>query len=117
MERAVDTFVNLGLILSGVVFVIAFFGNLLSFGSRFGNALLTAVITAAAAVGLILATDNDGANALSNPENLQVIGVAAGAVFIADFLANMLSFSNRFVSAIVTAVIFAALFAGVTYLV
>ncbi|MBC8051245.1 MAG: hypothetical protein H7X92_14030 [Chitinophagales bacterium] len=101
------------LILSGIVFVIAYFGNLLSFGGRFSNALLTAILTAVAGAVLIFATE--GQEALTDPSNLQVIGVAAGAVFLADLVANLVSFSNRLLSALTTAIVFAAVSAAVLF--
>ncbi|MDX2264884.1 MAG: hypothetical protein NW215_07920 [Hyphomicrobiales bacterium] len=102
------------LIFSGIVFLIAFFGNLLSFGSRFVNAFVTALIAAAVGVGFVYASGG-GMPAVTEPSFLQALAVAAGAVFIADLIANMLSFSNRFVSAIVTALVFAGLYAAVLY--
>ncbi len=101
------------LILSGIVFIIAFFGNLIAFGGRFSNALVTAIITAIAGAVLIYVTE--GQEAVTDPRNLQIIGVAAGAVFLADLVANLVSFSNRFLSALTTAIVFAAVAAAILF--
>jgi hypothetical protein len=92
-----------------VVFIVALFGNLIAFGNRFVNALVTALILAAclvlAAFGL--------RGGLIDPASLMF---AVAAVFVADIIGNWINFSNRLANAVVTTLIFGVLFVGAVYL-
>jgi hypothetical protein len=115
-ETALLTNVLVG---SGILFIIAYLGNALSFTNRFVNALVTALIFGVFYAALIYTVDK----AVLPPEVreatkdtwLQMILLAAGLVFILDLVANFISFSSRFVSALVTAVLFAVLFGVAVY--
>jgi len=115
-ETAILTQVLAG---SGVLFIIAYLGNRLSFSNRFVNALVTAVIFGVFYAALVYTVDTT----VLPPELkeagrktwIQMILMAAGLVFILDLVANIISFSNRFVSALVTAVLFAVLFGFAVY--
>jgi hypothetical protein len=98
---------------SGVVFVLAYFANLISFGGRFTNALVTAIIAAIAAAALIFVVF--GESTLATEDSWRVIAVVAAAVFVADLIANILTFSSRFLNAIVTAAVFAGFLIGANY--
>ncbi|MFN3868515.1 MAG: hypothetical protein ACK4MF_05555 [Hyphomicrobiaceae bacterium] len=104
---------------SGVVFVIAFLGNLLSFSNRFLNALVTALAFAVIYAGLYYLIDQTMLPAelrnISQEKWIQMVATAAALVFVLDFVANMISFSSRVGNALVTAILFAVLFAGLAY--
>lgn len=103
-----------------IVFIIDLIGNTLTFSSRLGNALATAIvffIAFAILVYLGLGGFNV-ASPLTGP--LSIIPGAYGwlnpvlfgaiVVFIVGLLSNILSFSNRFGNALVTAILFAVIF-------
>lgn len=103
-----------------VVFVIGLVGNILSFSSRFGNALVTAILFAAIFGALFYTTQAD----VRAPQPqflpaeyawLEYVLFGAAIVFVVDLIGNALSFSSRVVNALVTAIVFAAIFGGLTY--
>lgn len=104
---------------AGVLFFIAYIGNLLSFSNRFINALVTAIVFALIYAGIFYLVDQTmlppEIKNMSQDTWLRLIGMSAVLVFILDFVANLLSFSNRFVNALVTAVLFALLFGALMY--
>jgi len=107
------------LIGAGILFVIGYIGNLLSFSNRFVNALVTAVVFAVIYAALYYTVDQamlppELAN-MSQETWLRMIGMAAVLVFVIDLIANMISFSSRLVNALTTAVVFAVLFAVLMY--
>lgn len=105
---------------AGVLFVIAYIGNLLSFSNKLVNALVTAVVFAVVYAGLFYLVDQATLPAdlreVTQETWIQVIAMSAVVVFVVDLVANMLSFSNRFMSALVTALLFVALFGTLFYL-
>jgi hypothetical protein len=115
-ETALLTNVLVG---AGIVFVIALLGNVLSFSSRFINALVTAIIFAVFYGALAYGIDKTMLPAelqtASQETWIQMIAMGAILVFVLDLVANMISFGNRFVSALVTAVLFAILFGLAVY--
>lgn len=104
---------------AGVVFVIAFLGNLLSFSNRFVNALVTAIAFAVIYAGLYYLIDQTMLPAelrnISQEKWIQMVATAAALVFVLDFIANMISFSSRIGNALVTAVLFGVMFAILAY--
>lgn len=92
---------------AAAVFVVALLGNFLSFGNRFANALVTAVIVVAVLVAIALVR--------GGPIEIPMLAAAAAVIFIADLIANMIDFGNRTTSALVTAITFAVLYAAVIY--
>lgn len=98
---------------AAVVFVIGLFGNLIAFGSKFLNALVTAIL-----FGVIFGLGPLSAN-LGGPSyfNFGFEAVFAGAVvvFVADLIGNLITFNNRFTNALATAIVFAIMFAGALY--
>jgi hypothetical protein len=90
-----------------VVFIIALFSNLIAFGNRFVNALVTAIILAAC---LVLATFLRGTLIEST-----WLMFAVAAVFVADIIGNWINFSNRLANAVVTTLVFAVLFVGAVW--
>ena len=119
MSPAVTVLFTQVLMGAGVLFIIAYIGNRITFSNRFVNALVTAVVFAAFYSTLTFTVDTT----LLPPELrearqhawLDIIFISAAIVFVVDLTANMLSFSNRLISALVTAVLFAALFAALIY--
>jgi hypothetical protein len=107
------------LVAAGVVFVVGLIGNILSFGSRFTNALVTAIVFAIIFGVLAFLAFREGASpTLAMPADfawLEPVLVAAAVVFVVDLIGNMLSFNNRFVNAIVTSVVFAAVFGALAF--
>ncbi len=105
---------------AAILFVIGFIGNLLSFSSRFVNALVTAIVFAVVYGALVYFIDPASLPAdmpkISQQQWIQIIGMASVLVFVIDFIANMLTFSNRFWNALMTAIVFAVLFGGLIYL-
>ncbi len=107
------------LIGTGVLFIIAYIGNRITFSNRFANALVTALVFTVFYGALAFTVDTT----VLPPELrearqhvwLDMIAMSAALVFVIDLVANMLSFSNRLVSAFVTAVVFAVLFAFLIY--
>ena len=104
---------------AGILFVIGYIGNLLSFSSRFVNALVTAIVFAVVYGALVYFIDSatlpPDLQKVSQEQWIQVIGMSAVLVFIIDLVANMLTFSSRFWNAFMTAVVFAILFAALVY--
>ena len=104
---------------AGVVFVIAYVGNLISFSSRFVNALVTALFFAVVYGGLYFLVDQSmlppELQAISQETYFRMIAISAGLVFVLDLVANVFSFSNRLVNALVTAALFAVLFGYLSY--
>lgn len=119
MSLAVTSLLARTLIGAGILFIIAYLGNRITFSNRFVNALVTALVFAAFFGAFIFTVDT----AVQPPELsearqhawLDMIAASAGLVFVIDLVANMLSFSNRLVSAFVTAAIFAVLFPLLIY--
>ena len=99
---------------AGVLFVIGYIGNLLTFSNRFVNALVTAVVFAAIYAALYYSVDQammpPEVASMSQETWLRMIGMAAVLVFVIDLIANMISFNNRIVNALMTALVFAILF-------
>ncbi len=104
---------------SGILFVIAYLGNALTFSNRFVNALVTALIFAVFYGALIYTVDRtvlpQELKEATQETWLQMIVMAAGLVFVLDLVANFISFGNRMVSAFVTAVLFAVIFGVAVY--
>ncbi len=104
---------------AGVLFVIGYIGNLLSFKSRFVNALVTAIVFAAIYAALFYFVDQamlpPEVRQMSQAMLVQLIATAAGIVFVIDLIANMLSFQSRFVNALMTAIVFAVVFGAAMY--
>ncbi len=104
---------------AGVVFVIAYVGNLISFSGRFVNALVTAVVFAVVYGGLYFLVDRSmlppELQAISQETYFRMIAISAGLVFVLDLVANVFSFSNRLMNALVTAALFAVLFGYLSY--
>ncbi|MEQ1578865.1 MAG: hypothetical protein ABL894_14605 [Hyphomicrobium sp.] len=107
------------IVMSAVVFVVGLIGNILSFSSRFMNALVTAVIFALLSGALFFMMFKDSIpKTIAVPADLawlEPVLVASAIVFVVDLIGNMLSFSNRVVNALVTAVVFGAVFGGLSY--
>ena len=103
---------------AGILFVIAFIGNLLTFSNKFVNALVTAIVFGLVYGALVFTIDRamlpPELQNVSQQQWLQMVGMSAIMVFVIDLIANMLSFSNRFVSALMTAVVF-AIVAGIVF--
>jgi ABC-type enterochelin transport system permease subunit len=109
------------LIGAAVVFVVGLLGNILSFSSRFGNALVTAILFALIFGGLAYLSRGEAHPLPAHflPAEYawaELVLIGAGIVFVVDLIGNVLSFSNRFVNAIVSAIVFAVIFGGLTYL-
>jgi hypothetical protein len=106
-------------VMSAVVFVVGLIGNILSFSSRFMNALVTAIIFALLSGVLFYMMFKDSIpRTIAAPADLawlEPVIIAAAIVFVVDLIGNMLSFSNRFVNALVTALIFGGIFGGLSY--
>ena len=104
---------------AGILFVIGYIGNLLSFSNRFVNALVTAIVFAVIYGALVYFIDSatlpPDLQQISQEQWIQVIGMSAVLVFVIDFVANMLTFSSRFWNAFMTAFVFAVLFAALVY--
>ncbi|MGI9423248.1 MAG: hypothetical protein ACR2PA_08640 [Hyphomicrobiaceae bacterium] len=104
---------------AGILFVIGYIGNLISFSNRFINALVTAVVFAVVYGALYYFIDSatlpPELQQISQETWLQMIALSAALVFVIDLVANMLSFSSRFLNALMTAVVFAVLFAVLVY--
>jgi hypothetical protein len=104
---------------AGVLFVIAYIGNLISFSNRFANALVTAIVFALIYAGLYYAIDQamlpPEVRAMSQETWLRMILMSAAVVFVLDLLANVLSFSSRLGNALVTALLFAVLLGVLVY--
>jgi len=104
---------------AGVMFVIAYIGNLISFSNRFANALVTAVVFALIYAGLYYVIDQamlpPEVRAMSQETWLRMILMSAAVVFVLDLLANVLSFSSRLGNALVTALLFAVLLGVLVY--
>lgn len=104
---------------AGVLFVIAYIGNLISFSNRFANALVTAIVFALIYAGLYYVIDQamlpPEVRAMSQETWLRMILMSAALVFVLDLLANVLSFSSRLGNALVTAALFAVLLGVLTY--
>src|SRR3990170_3655815 len=119
MSPAITALLAHVLIGAGILFIIAYIGNRITFSNRFVNALVTAIVFAVLFGAFIFTVDTT----LPPPELegarqhawVDLIAMAAGLVFVTDLLANMLSFSSRLMSAFVTAVLFAVLFAFFIY--
>ena len=115
MTPADTAILRMVLIGAGILFVIAFIGNMLSFSNRVVNAFVTAIIFALIYGALYFAIDGTMLPAeleeISQETWFQMIGMSAVLVFIVDLIANMFSFSNRFMSALTTAIVFAVLLA------
>jgi hypothetical protein len=98
------------IVMTGVVFVIGLIGNILSFSSRFMNALVTAIVFALIAAALFYSVLGGSIpKTIAAPADLawlEPVIVMSAVIFVIDLVANMLSFSNRVVNALVTAVLF-----------
>lgn len=107
------------LIGAGILFVIGYIGNMLSFSNRFMNALVTAVVFAVIYGALYFVIDkavlSEQVGAVSQEQWFKMVGISAILVFVIDLVANMLAFNNRFVNALMTALVFAVVFIGLMY--
>ena len=104
------------IVMSAIVFVVGLIGNILSFESRFGNALVTAVLFGVLAAALSFFLFPVNSRTIATPANLawlEPVLVASAIVFLVDLIGNMLSFNNRLTNALATTVVFALLFGGV----
>ncbi|HML43512.1 MULTISPECIES: hypothetical protein [Hyphomicrobium] len=109
------------LIAAGVVFVVGLIGNVLSFSSRFLNALVTAIVFAVifGSLTFLAKAEVQSIPAQFLPAEyawLEPVLIASAVVFVVDFIGNILSFSNRFVNALVTAIVFAVIFGSLTFI-
>lgn len=115
-ETALLTKILIG---AGILFVIGYIGNVIAFGGRFVNALVTAIVFAiiygALYYGIDKATLPPDMQNLSQEKWFQMVGIAAVVVFVIDLIANMISFSSRFVNALMTAVVFAVVAGALMY--
>ncbi len=104
---------------AGIVFIIAYVGNLISFSNRFVNALVTALVFAVVYGGLYFLVDRTmlppELQTVSQETYLRMIAVSAGLVFLLDLVANMFSFANRLMNALVTAALFSVLFGYLSF--
>ena len=104
---------------AGVVFIIAYVGNLISFSNRFINALVTALVFAVVYGGLYFLVDQTmlppELQAIRQEMYFRMIAISAGLVFVLDLVANVFSFSNKLMNALVTAALFAVLFGYLSY--
>ncbi|MBU2532455.1 MAG: hypothetical protein KKB37_06920 [Alphaproteobacteria bacterium] len=120
MSEIETAFVMKVLVGAGILFVIGYIGNLLSFSNRFVNALVTAIVFAVIYGALYYFIDQSTlpaeVGAVSQTQWMQMVGISAALVFIIDLVANMLAFNSRFVNALMTAIVFAVLFGGLMYL-
>jgi cell shape-determining protein MreD len=107
------------IVMSAIVFFVGLIGNILSFESRFGNALTTALLFAIlSAVLFFFMFRGQVPKTIAAPADLawlEPVLIASAIVFIVDLIGNMLSFSNRFTNALVTSAVFALLFGGLSY--
>lgn len=107
------------LIGAGILFVIGYIGNMLSFSSRIMNALVTAVVFAGIYGALYFVIDKATLSAevgvSSQQQWFKYVGISAVMVFVIDLVANMLAFNSRFVNALMTAIVFLVLFGGFMY--
>ena len=106
-------------VMSAIVFFVGLIGNILSFESRFGNALTTALLFAIlSAILFFFMFRGQVPKTIAAPADLawlEPVLIASAIVFIVDLIGNMLSFSNRFTNALVTAAVFALLFGGLSF--
>lgn len=107
------------LFFAAVVFVIGLIGNILAFGNRFVNALVTALLVAIIGGALNYHFFGDTAPKTVALDQalawLEPVLIAAGVVFVIDLIGNMLSFESRLVNALVTAVVFTVIFGTLSY--
>ena len=119
MSEAETAFLMKVLVGAGILFVIGYIGNMLSFSSRFMNALVTAIVFALIYGALYFVIDQAALSAevgaMSQEQWFKMVGISAVLVFIIDLVANMIAFDSRFVNALMTAVVFAVLFGGLMY--
>ena len=119
MSEAESAFLVKILIGAGILFVIGYIGNMLSFSNRFMNALVTAVVFALVYGALYFVIDQAALSAevgaLSQEQWFKMVGISAVLVFIIDLVANMIAFNSRFTNALMTAIVFAVLFGGLMY--
>jgi uncharacterized membrane protein len=108
------------LVFSAIVFVIGLIGNILSFGNRFVNALVTALLVVIIGGALNYHFFGDTAPKTIALDQalawLEPVLVAAAVVFVVDLIGNMLSFESRFVNALATALVFAVIFGALAFL-
>jgi hypothetical protein len=92
---------------------------MLSFSSRFVNALVTAIVFAIAYAAIYYLVDRamlpPEIATMSQQRWLQMVGMAAVLVFVVDLVANALTFSSRFTNALMAAALFAILFGLALY--
>lgn len=107
------------LFFTAVVFVIGLIGNILAFGNRFVNALVTALLVAIVGGALNYYFFGDSAPKTMAAGELvswlEPVLIAAGVVFVLDFIGNLLSFESRVGNALATALVFAVIFGGLMY--
>ncbi|MGI9479305.1 MAG: hypothetical protein ACR2PI_21565 [Hyphomicrobiaceae bacterium] len=119
MSEAESAFLMKILVGAGILFVIGYIGNMLSFSNRFMNALVTAVVFALVYGALYFVIDQAALSAevgaLSQEQWFKMVGISAVLVFIIDLVANMIAFNSRFTNALMTAIVFAVLFGGLMY--
>ncbi|MFY0612167.1 MAG: hypothetical protein JXQ99_11615 [Hyphomicrobiaceae bacterium] len=119
MSEAESAFLMKILIGAGILFVIGYIGNMLSFSNRFMNALVTAVVFALVYGALYFVIDQTALSAevgaMSQQQWFKMVGISAVLVFIIDLVANMIAFNSRFTNALMTAIVFAVLFGGLMY--
>lgn len=101
-----------------VVFVIGLVGNMLAFGNRFVNALVTAILVAIVGGALIFNFGGPPPKTIAFGEAvawLEPALIAAAVVFVLDLIGNMLSFESRVGNALATAVVFAIVFGVLSF--
>lgn len=107
------------LFFAAVVFVIGLVGNMIAFGNRFVNALVTALLVAIIGGALNYHFFGDTAPKTIALDQalawLEPVLVAAAVVFVIDLIGNMLSFNSRIANALVTAIVFTIVFGTLSY--
>ncbi len=97
------------LISTAAVFIAALLGNLISFDSRYTNALASAVLSMVI-VGLAC-----WFWAISFKPAFVAALATGGVVFVTDIVSNLITFTNRFANALAKAIVFAVPFAVFVY--
>lgn len=91
------------------VFVIDYFANVMSFGSRFKSAIVTALIMMAVLAGTLFVLAEDIA--------WEPLALSGALMFAVAYFGNLLTFSSKVINAFLTAVIFMIPFTiGMMYL-
>jgi len=103
------------LICAVAVFVVDLVGNMISFGSRFVNALVTTLLFAILATVALLGLDSAPWSTERLMQLAQPVAVGSAIVFLVSLIGNALSFQNRVMNAFVTGIVFLVAFAPLYY--